>query len=577
MKKSIYLIIRLFLLSIVMLSCEDFLEKPPGVDVTEDIVFSSKEQVEYFIAGTYYYGVMSDFPYWDERDKNDTHLSAASDESEIFQSWYWCQEPWNAGLMSQNNQFATGDRRFPTHWVAIRRANTILERADDAPFNDDAFKKRAKGEAYAIRALNYFELFRKYGGVPILEERLDPSGDLAVPRSTVQEVVDFILTDCEQAIELLPKPNTLTNAERGRLTNVAAMAIKSRTLLYAASPTFNTDTPYMSMDDGDNKLIIYGNFDKNRWKLAADAAQNAIAEALATGLDLVRDKKNGNQDVTYRYIWEYPDNEEVILADQPKGQLRFDNFPWGPNLPASCGGFGGGLSMTFNFLKLYEKKDGTPQSWNSEGGDNLMQKYSELDPRFGQTAAYHKQPWNENDNPSLDCSVGGRDECIGGQFIHKPIPYDLSSNPTVMVAPKGTIFRLGELYLNLAEALNEFYGPVAEAYDAVDIIRKRSGMPALERNMNQEQLREKIRNERAIELCMEGHRLYDLRRWEIADKDGIMKGNMYGLKIYPIEGSSECRYEPYVFEIRSFYKRMYRHPFTREEIEKNYLKQNPGY
>ena len=102
-------------------------------------------------------------------------------------------------------------------------------------------------------------------------------------------------------------------------------------------------------------------------------------------------------------------------------------------------------------------------------------------------------------------------------------------------------------------------------------------MPPLTRNLTQSQFREKVRNERAIELCMEGHRLFDLRRWEISDTERIMKGNMYGLRIYNIEGSAECRYEPYVFEIRSFYPRMYRHPFTRTEIDKGYLIQNPGY
>lgn len=110
--------------------------------------------------------------------------------------------------------------------------------------------------------------------------------------------------------------------------------------------------------------------------------------------------------------------------------------------------------------------------------------------------------------------------------------------------------------MSYAEALNEYYDvPPEEAYDAVDEIRGRVGMPKLPRNLSQSEFRERVRNERAIELCMEGHRLYDTRRWEICEQDGVMRGNMYGIKIYKIDGSKECRYEPYVFEVRTFTKK----------------------
>ena len=272
------------LLSSISLSCDDYLEKPPGVDVTEDTIFSSPVQVDYFVAGTYFMGVKSDFPYWNDHDRSDIGWGAATDEAEITQGWYWCQAPWNAGGMSPSN---TGDLRFTTHWKAIRRANTIIERIDNAPFDDPAFKRRVKGEGYCIRALNYFELLRKYGGVPILRERVDIGGNLKIPRSTVKEVVQFILDDCKEAISLLPKPNELSTSERGRLTNLAAMCLKARTLLYAASPTFNTAKPYLNFG-ANNDLIILGDYDKERWKEAADVAKDVLDEAARTG---VKDRK----------------------------------------------------------------------------------------------------------------------------------------------------------------------------------------------------------------------------------------------------------------------------------------------
>ena len=557
------------LLSSISLSCDDYLEKPPGVDVTEDTIFSSPVQVDYFVAGTYFMGVKSDFPYWNDHDRSDIGWGAATDEAEITQGWYWCQAPWNAGGMSPSN---TGDLRFTTHWKAIRRANTIIERIDNAPFDDPAFKRRVKGEGY-------FELLRKYGGVPILRERVDIGGNLKIPRSTVKEVVQFILDDCKEAISLLPKPNELSTSERGRLTNLAAMCLKARTLLYAASPTFNTAKPYLNFGTN-NDLIILGDYDKERWKEAADAAKDVLDEAARTGVKLVKNKKDDatGEDISYLYIWDQPDNEEVILADQCRGKVGTGHFPWNGQIPSVVGGSGGGLCMTFNFVMKYETKNGTPQTWNMDGGDDLMAKYEELDPRFRQTATYHGRPWNTTDNLSMDLSETGNDKCITGQYMHKPVPLAVSRRDNVRVEPKGCIFRLAEFYLSYAEALNEYYDvPPEEAYDAVDEIRGRVGMPKLPRNLSQSEFRERVRNERAIELCMEGHRLYDTRRWEICEQDGVMRGNMYGIKIYKIDGSKECRYEPYVFEVRTFTKKMYRHPFSTGEMDKGYLIQNPGY
>jgi len=94
--------------------------------------------------------------------------------------------------------------------------------------------------------------------------------------------------------------------------------------------------------------------------------------------------------------------------------------------------------------------------------------------------------------------------------------------------------------------------------------------------LSQDEFRKKVRNERAIELAFEGHRLYDIRRWEIAD-EGIMKGKMYGIHIYTSPGTKNCSYMPYVFEVRSFNLAMYRYPFPQNEIDKGYLIQNPGY
>ena len=566
MKKLIYLLLSTILI-LINTSCDDisnFLDKAPGVDVTEDTIFSSKVHLETFIAGTYYYGVMSDLPTWDARDKNDVGTDCASDLAEIAMTWYWVQS-WNSGSMSTTNNL---DRRFNTFWKAIRRTNIILDKIDEATIDDEEYKKQVSAEAKFIRAYNYFQLFQKYGGVPILDHLFSLDENLNVPRSSVEDVVNFIVKDCDEAIADLP--STYPSTHKGRVTKLAAMALKSRTLLYAASKTFNTATPYINYGSNNN-LICYTNYDVNRWKKAADAAKQALDAAPDAGVSLITDKgitKN------YQYAWEISDNNEIILAEKSKSNAWSVHFPWGPMIPQSCGGFGGGVNVTFNFVKMYEKKDGTAQTWNMNGGVDLMKKYSELDPRFAQTITYQNQPWNIN-NPILDLTEKGRDACITGNYAHKPVPYSVST--TIGVVPNGIIFRLAEMYLNYAEALNEFYTtPPAEAYEAVNAIRQRSGMPPIPSNLSQSEFRERVRRERTIELAFEGHRLYDIRRWEIA-VDGIMSGDMYGIKINKVGATSEYQYTPFVFEKRTFKAEMYRNPFPQGEINKGYLIQNPGW
>ena len=155
----------------------------------------------------------------------------------------------------------------------------------------------------------------------------------------------------------------------------------------------------------------------------------------------------------------------------------------------------------------------------------------------------------------------------------KHIPEALGSGNVV---PSIALFRLNEFYLNYAEALNEFEGPVADAYAKVNAIRLRSGMPAFPAGLSKAQFRTRLQNERDIELAFEDHRFWDIRRWLIAENDGVMKGDMYGIKITRVNATT-FSWVPYVFETRSFLKRMYLHPYDLTEVLKGDLIQNPGW
>ncbi len=555
-------------------SLSEFLDKAPGVDVTESTIFSSKVQLETFITGTYRIGMHSIFTY------NDANLiptartycinAPITDEAEA-EVTFFHTEQWNAGnITSTGSLVANEDYRYFIRWTAIRNCNIILERIKDVPGIDEVYKNQVIGEMKFIRALNYSEMLKRYGGVPIVDQRLDATEAPNVKRSTVEEVVNFIVNDCDDAVAKLPA--TYTPNFRGRVTKTAAQMLKARTLLYAASPLFNTATPYLSLGN-DNKLICYGNQDNSRWQLAADAAKAALDLAPAGGFSLITDK---GVDKNYKYAWEQNDNAEVVLAEKTYGARARTQFPWYGQQPVSIINAWGGVSVIHNFVRKYEKKDGTSQTWNPSGGTDLVKKYGELDPRFAQTVGYNGSFYNK-DVPLLETFQGGRHvtDCDGGAWLKKLMPDALSSSSSAV--PNGIVFRLAEAYLNYAEALNEAQGPVPAAYDAVNTIRQRSGMPKLPAGLSKEQFRERVRNERDIELAFEDHRLWDIRRWMVAQNEGVMQGAMYGLKISKIAGSTEFKYEPYVFETRTFTPKMYLHPFLNTEVYKGYLIQNPGY
>lgn len=235
-------------------------------------------------------------------------------------------------------------------------------------------------------------------------------------------------------------------------------------------------------------------------------------------------------------------------------------------------------TATHNFVRKYEKKNGTPQTWLAAGGDDLVTKYNELDPRFKQTVGYNGGRWNA-EYPIIETFTGGRHagNCFGGAWVLKHVPEALANGGSAV--PGIALFRLNEFYLNYAEALNEFEGPSTAVDNAVNIIRTRSGMPPISSTgLSQGQLRARIRNERDIELAFEDHRFWDIRRWMIAEQDGVMQGNMYGIRITKLAGTA-FRYVPYVIETRTFNRNMYLHPFDENEVLKSngLLVQNPGY
>lgn len=561
-----YLLLTLFLLSGLLFSCQkDFLGKPMSSDVTIDTIFNSRIKAETFLWNVYSTSVPMGFTYnWgtDNAPLYASMLMACCDEGEALLGWAGSNAI-NDGNWGPTN---TQEDNFVWHYKGIRNANIFIANIDRVSDITDDVKKSMKAEASVLKALMYYDMFKRYGGVPIVDKVLLSSDKVMLPRNTVEEVVNYIVKNCDEALPFLP--DVYESKSRGRITKGAALALKSRTLLFAASPLFNTATPYLPTIEP--KLVCYGNADPNRWKLAADAAKAVLDWAAANDCSLVTDADPGK---AYETACAQNDNSEIILANKSQGQF----WGWWSSmfgqllLPSGIYDGWGGEYVTLNFARFYSKADGTPQTWPETGTyAEYIKKANEMEPRFQQSVWASGTKWNNEigvrDYASMS-GVGWMRKFFtrsqgGGTFINWPV------------------FRLAEFYLNYAEALNEFSPMDQAAYDALNIIRNRSGVPAILntdfRYNTQETFRQAIRRERAVELAFEEHRIFDVRRWLVADDEGVMGGNFYGYR-FAQTGGQNTSYTKFIFEKRLWAKKMYLYPFPQSEIDKKYLTQNPGW
>ncbi len=496
----------------LLTSCSDYLETPPSAELDENKVFADRTLTESYLTGVYAEGMPLGFSMnssdADRKLAASSTLASACDEAEEGAEWGKGNSSWNKDNHNNNSIDWDEDPHHTMRWETLRKCNILLERLHEVPLDqgDPEFNTRATGEAYFMRALVFWEGVYRYGGLPIVRRRLNASDVTTLPRNTFADCVDSIVADCDRAAKLLP--NYYTDAtKKGRANRVAALSLKARVLLYAASPLFNTNHPYLSL-----------------------------------------------------------------------GPLAADLPSWANNQSWSDGG----LFATFNFVKFYETKTGQKAAWKDNGGDDLLDIYESLDPRFKQTIAAHGAFWNDEVGV-LNFFPGGAHSVANDKTKHlvrKWVPRTLKVTPPLnTVNIDWIVFRVAELYLNYAEALNEYYdNPPAEAFQAVNLVRARSGMPAFDNALTKDEFRQKLRNERAVELAYEDHRFWDIRRWMIAENEGVMQGKMYGLKLSPIVGQpNKAHYVPYVFERRSWSRRSYLHPIKQIEIDKGYLKQNPGW
>ncbi|MDP4208467.1 MAG: RagB/SusD family nutrient uptake outer membrane protein [Bacteroidota bacterium] len=571
--KHILRYLPLLIIAFAAASCnKDFLEKPIGADVNEDTIFSRRVNAETFLWDTYRRILPSGFPYhswgWGGKEPYISSVSQTCDEATSTVGWSWA---YGIAVNGNTPTDGTGDL-FTSKWDGIRKAYIFLSDIDKVSDIPQAEKDQMKGEVKAMLALTYSEMLKRWGGVPLVKARLYATDNTQIPRSTLKETVDFIVKLCDEAAAVLP--DNYDSKWRGRMTKGAALATKGRTLLFAASPLFNTDAPYINSANRD--LYSYPSYDATRWQTAADANKAVIDWAAQSGWCKIINTGNPFDDYG-RATSDY-DNAEMILAykgkittwDKDGFQWWYEPFDWQ-----------GGCKMTLQALKFFYKQDGTEQSWPAVDEHRLYSDYSTrmdaMEARCRQIVyPVGKNPYN---NPTkYPWSITGWDGNDGGVCRVTKFLYNYQGEHY----KDWPIFRLGEFYLNYAEALNEAQPNAQGAYDALNVIRSRAGLPQIlitDPNYNtQDKLRQAIRRERAIELYGEEHRAFDVRRWLIAETPGVIGSPFYTFQ-FSKTADKKTLVDYYTMESpkRAWYKKLYLYPFPQSEVNKGYLIQNPGY
>ncbi|MDB5232442.1 MAG: hypothetical protein JWN76_3247 [Chitinophagaceae bacterium] len=461
----------------------------------------------------------------------------------------------------------TFDDQYSTLYTSIRMTNEFLAKSPGSGIYPASDITGLRGEAFFLRAMYHFELFKRYGRIVLATRSFSPTENLNLPRNSVDEVVKQIGLDCDSAIAMIPAvyngSGTVSPYDdgsdpfnRGRATKTVAMALKSRLLLYYASPLYNEAN------------------DLARWQNAANAAKTLIdlnKHALLNSVD-------------YTNLWNYSNaptqyNKEVIFATT----ALLTNAIESNNAPV---GFTGGLGRTNptqDLVDAFEMTNGKPIS-DPTSGYNPANPYLNRDPRLNRFIVYNGSTFKtgtlsravETFDGGLDNPASNPNATKTGYYMRKFLSDVATYNVTTpaTVRRPWVIFRYAETLLNYAEALNEAVGASTEVYNAVNQIRVRAGMPVLPAGLSQVQMRDRIRNERRVELCFEDHRFFDVRRW--------MQGNIYfngavrGMRI--IKNGASLTYTPFTVENRVFLAKNYLYPIALNELNTApALQQNPGY
>lgn len=580
-------------------SC-DYLDVPPINIIQDDAIFNSESGITSYMTTLYYDLPIEDFRYTQQgfnvSGKGQGRLPNVSGEAMCSSSddistigdgtWWGC---WDYGKIRRVNYFL---KNFPAYKSNFQ--NTVLA---------DAWM----GEAHFIRAYCYFAMVKRYGGVPILREPQEYVGDiesLKVPRDTEKACYDFIAEDLDEAFRLLPDNEEILG--KGRATKYAALALKSRAMLYAGS------------------LARYGTVDLNGLVGIDKALANDYFElAYKAVKELEKSKrfslyrKNSDKEKNFAELFLAEDSPENIFCKYFQRNVNahgwdvyFVPYQYRGN------GFSSNMNPTLEFVEMFEHKDGTPANFAERAKntyfDNPSELFQNMDARFGGSIIYPNAIFKGEpcsiqkgliiEDGSKKENATNYEEAVytanDGQVYHivgKSGSGNYSGNMTGFFMrkylnenmPQSEVienyseqhwieFRYAEALLNGAEAAVEMGQHLDDALLWINDIRSRADIKQLSLS---DLTVDKVRHERRIELAFENHTYWDLRRWRIADKEietkqytGLCPYFDINKQKYIFEEVAANKYY-YTFDVKMYYERI-----PDGEIAKNEkLKQNPYY
>jgi hypothetical protein len=503
--------------------------------------------------------------------------------------------------------------RWSALYTVIRQANIFLEKAKVIPASGVNADKLEEGELNTMlanvrfmRAYYHYLLLEQYGAVPIMDRSYDPKENLDIPRSSVDEVVNFIDAELVKVIPLLPQTPAADENFRSMPTKGVALAVRGKLWIHAASPLLNGGyTEAFSVINNDGKKL-FPTADPSKWSKAVQALKDLIDYANAGNHQLYRELTAGVLDPNksvYNLFQVY--NSEIIWATPVNGFTGLSSGVdrWEKrSTPRSEPNGIGSTAVLQELVDDFYMKDGLPINNSgflsksplySETGTSLhdgVQVYNmwaNREPRFYNTVFFAGRKWHISNKP-IYFHTGTLNDRSGPSTPNGYLLYKRYSKAVHMTSPgvaskfrPSIIFRLAEFYLLYAEALNEVNPGSPEVLFYVNSVRERAGLPKLEVlnpgiSGNQSLQREAIRRESRIELATEGQRYFDVRRWMIAETpQGKQSGDFFGMNM---AGDATTFYQRTKFQTRVFERKQYLYPVPFIEIQKSRnLKQNPGW
>lgn len=589
MKKSIkYISLGMLLGTAAMFtSCSDYLDKQPSNELTQEKVLADWNLFEEFHYDTY------NFLLHGALRINNSWLDAATDLAETSFATGGTRTSFNIGNYYGSGGEAELTSTWESRYRGIRKCNMVLANINKVPKNprnsDEEHAQYVKiytAEARLFRAWFYWEMFLRFGPVPIVTDVLDPDGDLIsgyTTRPSVKEcVVDFILKElAECEADLLDHDTAWASSRAGRLSQPVARALASRIKLYMASPRYAAESGISWQDAADAAKSFMNDYGQYFGLFALDnisATENYGNAVLYTTYN-----DNNNETIFFR-------NDPVInwsniLADTPVGE-----------------GGNGGNCPSQNLVDMYDMIDGSSPfmqydatgapvygngaqapAINAASGYNDADMWTNRDPRLAATVLYQGTPWGTmRDNSTIDVRPGMADNPTGnanatptGYYMRKYIPATiLSSNHGGTARRLWTIMRYAEILLNYAEAMNEVNGPCQEVYDMLDAVRHRGGITGNVADRadlaDKDAMRNFIHKERTVEFAFEEHRSWDVRRWNVAVE--ALARPIYGINV-AMDGTISRK----IAQERVFDQKMYLYPIPESEVWKTGIENNPGW